>query len=172
MLEHLKSRDFPVEDLPFWLNEDSVTFPVWNLSGQLVGYQRYRPEGAKGKTNDPRLARYFTRVKDGRVGVWGLETWRYTPHHLFITEGIFDACRLAKRGFSVIAILSHKPNPSTVRWLRTIHRTTTAVCDDDPAGRILGRLAQRSVVTPDGDLGDMTSEWISDMLNNLKLSRR
>lgn len=166
---HLRAREFNTCMHAAWVDQDErcITFPLWNLSGQMVGYQRYRPEAHKGKKNDPREGRYFTKVKDGRVGVWGLESWALTPGHLFITEGIFDAARLTMRGYSAVAILSHRPNPSTVRWLRCQGRVLTAVCDDDPAGAKMGFLADRAVTTPGGDLGDMTSEWVENLLKKV-----
>lgn len=168
---HLWAREFNTLLHGYWIDECErcITFPLWNLSGQMVGYQRYRPEANKEKKNDPREGRYFTRVKDGRIGVWGLESWSLTPGHLFITEGVFDAARLTLRGYSAVALLSARPNASTVRWLRCQGRSITAVCDDDDAGRLMAALVDRAHFTPGGDLGDMTPYWVDRFLEGLDL---
>lgn len=169
LIDHLHSREFDTDLHSAW--EDSrdqcVTFPLWNLTGQMVGYQQYRPNASKAKKNHPREGRYFTHVKDGRVGVWGLESWSLTPGHLFITEGVFDACRLTARGYSAVALLSHRPNPSTVRWLVTLSRARTAVCDDDAAGRKMAALGHRAFTTLGGDLGDMSQDWVRNLLETV-----
>lgn len=169
LIEHLHSREFDTSLHAAWTDsqDECVTFPLWNLSGQMVGYQQYRPNASKEKKNHPREGRYFTHVKGGRVGVWGLESWHLTPGHLFITEGVFDACRLTARGYSAVALLSHKPNPSTVRWLVTLCRFLTAVCDDDPGGAKMATLGHRSITTPGGDLGDMSGDWVTNLLGTV-----
>lgn len=55
MLEHLKQRSLnPNLYSGVWLGEEenTVTFGMWNLSGQLVGFQQYRPLAGKGRGGD------------------------------------------------------------------------------------------------------------------------
>ena len=93
---HLHSRYFSMNLHRAWLDEGVATFPLWNLSGQLVGYQQYRPFADKKAKNDPREGRYFTRLSRDRVGVWGLESWQFSDV-LFLCEGVFDACKVTAR---------------------------------------------------------------------------
>ena len=58
--EHLKSRHLDLELHRPVLDEAEgvVTFYLWNLSGQLVGYQQYRPSGEKKPQNNPKQGKY------------------------------------------------------------------------------------------------------------------
>lgn len=167
--EHLASRHLDMNVHQFWTlelpNERCVVFPLWNLSGQLVGYQRYRPDKDKVKDNDPREGRYFTRVKDGRVGVWGLESWNFS-NTLYLTEGVFDAARLTEKGQSAIAVLSCDPPQSTRRWLSVVRRMrpVVAVCDNDEAGRKLTKFGHVSYTVQEGDLGDASDETVNSVI--------
>jgi hypothetical protein len=62
VLEHLKDRHLNVElHRPFVDEVERVaTFLLWNLSGQCVGYQQYRPEGEKKPRNNPKQGKYYT----------------------------------------------------------------------------------------------------------------
>jgi hypothetical protein len=76
VLEHVYSRYMNTDLHKVWVdeNEGVATFPLWNLTGQLIGYQRYKSNADKAKKNNPREGRYFTRVREGKVGIWGLES--------------------------------------------------------------------------------------------------
>lgn len=167
VLQHLHSRYFNTKLHTHWVDEVEgvATFPLWNLSGQIVGYQRYRPLANKEKKNDPREGRYFTRVKDKQVGVWGLESWNLSDT-LFITEGIFDACRLTNLGYSAIATLSNDVAPSLKRWLWAVRkfRRVVAVCDNDDAGRRLAKFGHLSHIVKEGDLGDASEEYVCNLV--------
>lgn len=169
IIEHLHSRYLNTDLHRVWVAEDEgvAAFPLWNLSGQLVGYQQYRPYASKEAKNDPRMGRYFTRVKDSRVGVWGLESWNLS-NTLFITEGIFDACRITARGYSAIALLSYTTSSTTRAWLSTVRcsRQVVAVCDGDTSGHKLARYAHRYHVVESGDLGDASDSYVSNLLKN------
>ena len=91
VLQNLRSRYFDMNLHTVWVDEDEgvATFPLWNLSGQLVGYQQYRPSANKKKDNHPKMSRYFTYRKNRVVGVWGLESWNLSDT-LFVTEGTTD----------------------------------------------------------------------------------
>ena len=167
--QHLKDRHFNTSLHKVWLletpSERSATFPLWNLSGQLVGYQRYRPDATKEKKNDPREGRYFTRVKDRRVGVWGLESWRQSAA-LLVTEGIFDAARLTNAGWAAIGVLSYDINDTTRSWLSILrqHRTLIAVCDGDSSGKKLSKYTQHAIMCPDDkDVGSLSDQEFEDL---------
>jgi len=165
--DHLASRYFDRRVHTAWIDQQdqSATFPLWNLSGQLVGYQRYRPNSDKKKQNDPRSGRYFTRVKDKKVGVWGLESWYFT-NTVFITEGVFDACRLTYMGCSAIAVLSYDISATTKTWLRCVraNRPVVAICDNDSSGRRFGKLGHMMYVVNNGDLGDASDSEVQQII--------
>jgi hypothetical protein len=175
MVEHLKSRHLDMSLHTVWIDqaEGVASFPFWNLSGSLRGYQQYRPAGVKKKFNNPREGRYYTyrskfnpeKNRSSEIGVWGMESWRWT-NTLFITEGIFDAARLTERGVSAIAMASNDLDKTTSRWLTTVRRfrPVVAVCDGDKAGRRLARQGHVSVIMDKGtDLGD-ADDYFVDML--------
>jgi hypothetical protein len=165
--DHLRFRHFDLSLHQAWVDEIGgvATFPLWNLSGQMVGYQQYRPSGDKKKFNNPREGRYFTFRKNRVVGVWGLESWSLS-RTLFVTEGVFDAARITARGFSAIATLSNDLDPSTRAWLRICRaqRPVVAVCDNDVAGRKLAKFGHRYHIVETGDLGDASEDYVTDLL--------
>jgi len=165
MLEHLKTRHFNINIHTVWLAEDCVTFPLWNLTGQLLGYQRYRPSGDKNVFNNPTLGKYFTRIKDKKVGVWGLESWK-ASNTLFVTEGVFDATRVTNLGYSAIAIMCNSPSPQLDNWLYTVRqfRPVVAVCDNDKAGLQLAKVGHTFHVVEQGDLGDASNEYVENLV--------
>jgi len=164
--KHIISRDFDITKHHVWIS-DVATFPLYNLSGQLVGFQRYNPLGSKKKNDEN--AKYFTYittdVKTKSIGCWGLESWQWSDT-LFVTEGIFDACRLTKRGCSAIALLSNNPNQQTKEWLWLVrqHRKVVAICDNDAAGMALNDTAHENIVVPVGDLGDMPASYVDGII--------
>lgn len=167
MKEHLKSRHLdldlhrPVIDEV----EQMATFYLWNLSGQLVGYQQYRRYGEKKPQNNPRQGKYFTFHKLPTLAVWGVETLHLTPNVLFLTEGVFDAARLTERGYSAVAALSNNPSADFRNWLTCLNRRVVAVCDNDAAGRKLAKFGDVSVFTEDHDLGDSSEEYVNWLVN-------
>lgn len=168
VLENLQSRHFDLSVHYAWIDEVEgvATFPLWNLSGQMVGYQQYRPDADKKRDNHPRESRYFTWRKNKVVGVWGLESWKFSPT-LFITEGVFDACRLTARGFSAVAVIGNDLDHSTEKWLSVVraHRRVVAICDNDAAGRKLAKYGTVSHVMTDGkDLGETSEEYVTNLL--------
>lgn len=179
MLQHIKDRHVDVNLHTVWVDdvERVATFPLWNLSGEMVGYQAYRPDADKVQKNDEK-GRYYTYrgVKllpkhCKSVSVWGLESW-YLTTTLFVAEGIFDAARLTSLGVSAIAVLSNDPNSSTRAWLKCVRqeRPVVPVCDPGRAGAKLAKLGTRSHVVnvpgqPDADLGDAPEQYVRDLVN-------
>jgi hypothetical protein len=162
---HLHERCFSMNLHRAWLGEDVATFPLWNLSGQLVGYQHYRPNASKEAKNDPREGRYFTRLARDRVGVWGLESWSFSDV-LFLCEGVFDACKVTWLGYSALAVFSTEVNPTTASWLRMLRsrRRVVALCDGDGVGLRLAKYAHDHVqIHPWHDVGDAPLEYVNDL---------
>jgi hypothetical protein len=146
--------------------ERVATFFLYNLSGQLVGYQQYRPEGSKKPGNNPKLGKYFTYKKQPTLGVWGVESLHLTPHVVFLTEGVFDAARMTERGYSALAALSNDPSRELWNWLFCLNRRVVAVCDNDKnkAGSKLAKFGTHVATTYDKDLGDSPDEVVDDLL--------
>lgn len=144
--------------------ERVATFYLWNLSGQLVGYQQYRPEGEKKPQNNPKAGKYFTHRKMPTLAVWGVESLFLTPHVLFLTEGVFDAARLTERGVSAVAALSNNPTADFRNWLTCLNRVVVAVCDNDDAGRRLAKFGNVAVYTEEHDLGDSSDEYVTQLM--------
>jgi hypothetical protein len=165
---HLIERGMDLSIHRVFINDEEnlAVFPLWNLSGQLTGYQQYRPYGSKGDNNDPREGKYFTK-RLSKICFWGLETWT-ASNALFITEGIFDACRLTKLGYSAIALFSNnvKEYSDTAKWLRIIStfRPTVAICDNDIAGLNLAKHTTYHHIVESGDLGESSDIYIESML--------
>ncbi len=89
MYNHLLDRWFDYNLYPTTIvAEDCVTFKLYNLSEQLVGYQVYNPSKPKTEIGDPREQKYFTWVtkpcasKDAQLAVWGLETISWTDKEI------------------------------------------------------------------------------------------
>ena len=166
LLTHLRGRHLNVELHRPMLDEQErvATFFLWNLSGQLVGYQQYRTEGEKKPQNNPKEGKYFTHRKQPTVAVWGVESLHLSPHVLFLTEGVFDAARLTNRGYSALAVLSNNPTADLANWLACLNRKVVAVCDNDDAGRKLAKFGNVAVFTDDKDLGDASDEYVNELL--------
>ena len=170
VLANLLERELDLNLHTAWVDEDEglATLPLWNLSGEMVGYQQYRPFATKERRNDPRTGRYFTFRPKTEVSVWGLESYHLTPGLLFVTEGVFCAARLTHRGMSAVAVLGNDPTPSTVAWLRATGRHVVAVCDDDKAGKKLAKLGNTVVRMCGGDLGDAPASFVDDLVRRFR----
>jgi Toprim-like len=166
VLQHLRERHLDVDlHRPVIDEVEGVaTLFLWNLSGMLVGYQQYRPNASKAPNNDVRLGRYFTRVKQPTIAVWGVESLDLTPHVVFVTEGVFDAARITERGHSAIAVLSNDPKRELRNWLKSLARKVVVVCDNDSAGRRLAKFGDVVAFTEEKDLGDSSEEFVTTLL--------
>lgn len=172
--EHLKSRHVDMNVHTVWLNYDEITavFPLWDLSGRMVGYQTYRPLYDKHKDNHPKESRYYTYKTEQCNAVWGLESWKFS-NTLFVTEGVFNAARLTYNGVSAVALLSNSPSKSLMGWLRIIQRTrpVVAVCDNDSAGKKLAKAGNIAVITESADLGDATEDEVKHIIKQYSTNK-
>jgi hypothetical protein len=166
---HLLSRHLDIDlHTPIIDSENCVaTFLLFNLSGQIVGYQQYRPGASKERRNDPIEGRYFTRKNDQTVSVFGVESLHLRTDVVFITEGIFDAVRLTQRGLPALAVLSNNPSKDVANFLFALGRKVVAICDNDVAGRKLAKFGDVSLFTAEKDLGDSTDEEIDLLLKDV-----
>lgn len=144
--------------------ERVATFWLYNLSGQIIGYQHYRPDNSKELNNDPNESRYFTCVKGPKIVCWGIESLHLSPNVLFVTEGVFDAARLTELGYSAVAVLCNDPKPEFKTWLSMLPQTKVAVCDNDAAGRKLAKFGDYAEFTLGKDLGDSDDSYVQELL--------
>lgn len=171
LLKHLKSRHVNLElykGLSLSEEDHSATFMLWNLSGQLVGYQQYRPHRPKvDHSLNPRELRYFTYATKTDVSsqmhaVFGLDLLDTNNKTLFVVEGVFDAVRLHNLGLNALALLACHPK-QMCSWLWSMDYTVVPVCEGDAAGQKLKVMANSDLVEylPENvDLGDMTDEEV------------
>lgn len=148
---------------------NTATFLLYNLSGQIVGYQRYNPNGTKEKNNSE-TGRYYTyAIKEGeknrKIAVWGMDTIQLDSPFLFVTEGIFDANRIHVAGYPAIAILSNS-SKAVLGFFAAFNRPTIAIMDDDKAGTETGKLTTHAftVPAPYHDLDDMPQAFVESFL--------
>lgn len=166
LLEHLKSRHLDLNlHRPVLDHENNIaTFFLYNLSGQLVGFQQYRPLADKKASNSPRESRYFTFRKQPTLALFGVESLHLTPHVVFLTEGVFDACRLTEKGYSALAVLSNDPSPQLHEFLRCLNRKVVVVADNDSAGRKLAKFGHAVVFCEEKDLGDSDDAFVQSLV--------
>ena len=165
--EHLKSRhlDFDLHKPMLDEVEGVATFYLWNLSGQLVGYQQYRPAGEKKPQNNPKAGKYYTYRKQPTLALWGVESL-VNPGSVFLCEGVFDACRLTEKGCAALAVLSNNTGSDLSNWLFMMNRRVVAVCDNDVAGKKLAKFGNEAVFTSDKDLGDSSEDYVNSLVSH------
>ena len=173
--DHLRSRGLDPKKTQVIMDKETgkATFLLYNLSGQLVGYQRYNPAGTKTKNNDPVLGKYFIYVtkeseKSSKIAVWGMETVYEHSKIVFVVEGIFDAIKIHNAGYPAVAVLSN--NPKILKsWFTILGKASIAILDNDKAGSTLKNVTNRYVVVPDPykDLGDMPQEEVTQFIKQI-----
>lgn len=172
IIQHLKDRgvDFEKTKVIVDIDSDVAVFLLYNMSGQLVGYQQYNPSKPKSRGNDPREQKYFTYVSkmaQHTIAVWGLETVS-DENFLFVTEGIFDAIKLHNEGLPAIAALGNDPK-IIMPWLKAMNKLVIVVADNDVTGNKLKKLGKIAITAPEPykDLGEMPQEEVRDWLSNV-----
>jgi hypothetical protein len=166
LFDHLKSRYINFDlHTGIHLNNDVSTFYLYNLNGQLVGYQNYNWKKSKEKMNDPTNGRYYTYRKKECWVPWGLETYYWSDGPIFVTEGIFDACRLTNHGKTAFAVMTNNPPGDFKNFLSFVPRPIVAILDNDPAGKKLAKFGDFVETVPNGDLGDADESYVLYLLN-------
>ena len=171
--QHLKDRGVDLSKVRVHLDRDNqiATFPLYNLSGQMVGYQRYNPNGIKKRGNDLRHKYYSYIAPEGdksKLAVWGSENIDPKNPNLYATEGIFDAIKLMNAGLPVIATLTNDPK-QLKSLFGALNKHIVVVTDNDVAGKKLAKYGDEHYTVPDGhnDLGDMTQEEVNKFVENI-----
>lgn len=175
LLNHLRDRGVDPDSTDVIIDEETgiATFLLYNLSGQLVGYQRYNPTGDKKDRSSSLTARYYTYVtkeseKSSKIAVWGLQYLNPSDKHVFVTEGIFDAIKVKNAGQPVIAVLSNNPKPLKA-WLSAMSKKVIAILDNDGAGNALTKFSDYAVPVPEPykDLGDMPQKEATTFIEKI-----
>lgn len=172
--DHLKRRHLEQERYHVWIDDENevATFALWNLSGQMVGYQQYRPYGSKSAKNCREDGKYYTYISEGQIGVFGVETLCYKPELLFVCEGVFDICRVHNLGFPGIATLTND-SQHLRSWLKATGRKVIVIPDDDEAGKKLLSIGSYAinlsayftgVKEGSRDLGRLTTQQVEYLL--------
>lgn len=175
--DHLRKRGVDPDKIQVVIDKSNnlATFFLYNLSGQLVGYQRYNPAGDKthGAHGNTLAKRYFTWItkespKVSKIAVWGLEYLDDAVPYVFVTEGIFDAVKLINAGQPAVAVLANNPQPLRT-WFQVFPKKTIAVEDNDAAGSKLGNVTDYriKVPAPYKDLGDMPQDEVNKFVSRL-----
>ncbi len=189
--EHLKERDVPESAAVIVDERDNYAyFLLYNLSGKIVGLQRYNPSGYKDRSKhyreikhlgslDESQLKYLTKVTRENVernvpqlAVYGLHTIDERKF-VFVVEGIFDAVKLESIGMPVIAVLTNAPKKFR-NFFFVLQKTVIVWRDSDKASEEMKQIADFSVIThpPYKDLGEMPLEkvkaWTKYILETIK----
>ncbi len=177
LLKHLKKRGVDTDQTKIVVDEESgdTFFFLYNLSGQMVGYQKYNPKYPKNgqsKAEDPKKVKYYNWIGEEeysrKIAVWGLESYNFTDKYLFITEGVFDIARAHEAGYPGIAVLCNDPNPQLRFWLETLPQIKIVIYDNDKAGEKLIKLGDYAFSVEEGkDLNDLSSEDAKKFLDGI-----
>lgn len=171
MRQHLMSRFMDIDLHRPAISQHVATFMLYNLSGQIVGYQRYNPSfpsafPGDGKQSNLRDRRYYNYVTNGQIGIFGIESFHANVSCVFVVEGVFDACRLTQRGACAMAVLTNNPSSSMRNMLMCLGKPVVAVCDDDKSGIKLRKCGHYHETVHQGkDLGDCSEEFVNYLLN-------
>lgn len=166
--EHLLSRYVDFSRHTVYMSGSKATFMLYNLSGQIVGYQQYNPL-APDVSSNAIDGRYYTR-RSKHISIFGLETLKEDTRILFITEGIFDAMRLTSKGCSCIALLTNAPNSSMKNLLECLPYRKVLVADNDKGGAVLisalKYIVSEVIIPPYKDLGNAPEEYVRTITTN------
>lgn len=169
MLQHLQSRGMDTSLYQFGFDDEAreASFYLYNLSGKLVGYQRYSPDLDKKKNNDPKDCRYYTYIPAGVDAVFGLDLLNKEDRTIYIVEGLFKAATLHRLGFNAVAVLTSTPK-RLKPWFRIMKATyrLIAVGDNDSAGNKLVNMVGFGKCSP-RDLDEMNDEEVLEFLSSI-----
>lgn len=173
MIKHLLQRHYdPSRYIHQHIDhaERIVTFPLFNLSGQYVGFQQYRPDETKKRNNDPRESRYFTYASRDSLALWGFETYDPTKRDVYVVEGVFKAATLHSVGENALAVLTANPTKmKSLLWLLSANHNVIAIGDNDAAGAQLVKLVGSGFQSD--DLDEMTLEEAYQIIYKNRFTR-
>lgn len=151
MRDHLTKRGVPLDFKNY--SEDEATFYLYTPTGLFAGVQYYRPFSDKKKRND-QFGKYMTKPVPGRIPVFGFDKLDYSKDYCFVQEGVFDALPLLNLGYNAVAVLTYS-NKQAMQQLRLLFKNLYSLTDPDASGDKMGRLVDRHMTCPNGDVGDL-----------------
>ncbi len=186
--QHLKDRGLDFKRTKVFMDTKTNTamFMLYNLSGKLVGYQQYNPNGSKSISYSNKnnknlelrdLMKYYSYItmendRTKQIAVYGLESYNPKSKVLFAVEGIFDAIKLHNQGLSAVAVLANDPKPFK-EWFDILPQKIIVIQDNDDnkSGNKLAKFGNDSYTVPDpfNDLGDMSDNEVRKFLKDNKL---
>lgn len=159
-LEHLDDRSFGIgmqangEFYYVDVVSEVITFPIWNLSGQMLGYQEYKWLKPKTHGNHPRDQKYYTYLSKNTLGVYGLNL---LPKNylgtIYLVEGVWEVVYGYAFGIPCIAVLGNNPK-QLKNWIDSIPNKVAALCQPDKAGKKLANIRKQPPIYLEGDLDD------------------
>lgn len=160
MRQHLLDRWLdPDRYSGIWIEEGvSASFAMWNLSGQMVGYQKYQPNAPRLHDNSVN-SRYHSWFGSGLIGCWGIESLDWRSDVVFLVEGVFNASRLHWHGLPALALIANDPKHLR-NWLSLLNRRRIAVCDGDSDGAKLAKYGHSVIYMPENQ--DVNSLSVGD----------
>jgi hypothetical protein len=140
---------------------------LYNLSGQIVGYQQYNWREGKEKRNDSR-GRYWTFLsktehKLTRIGICGIEMLR-PLEPIYLVEGSFEQITARQYGINALAVLSNHPK-HLKNWVYSQPVPVIALCQNDSAGRKLASCADSAIYLP-CDLDELDLKTCKSLIPN------
>lgn len=149
------------------LSETSATFMLYSLTGKLVGYQRYMPLNEKLCSNNLN-GRYYSYRSNDEIAIFGLESYK-ADSTVYLTEGIFDAVRLTKKGCSALALLTNAPNSSMLNFISLLPNNIVAIIDNDDGGKFFEKKIRHVAnalvkCTHFKDLGDSPESFVDELI--------
>jgi len=168
---HLRDRGLMLEmysDVFVSETDGVATFLLWNLSGQLVGYQVYNPNGTKKEKTNLKNMKYRTQVGGSfHQPVWGLCSIRPETKVVFLVEGVFDAAKLHATGFAALAIFSSAGSKQLTQFLNLLPYRLISILDNDDSSKSFSSFSDVILVTPSPykDVGEMPIEELKNFLN-------
>lgn len=169
LLKHLLLRNYDPSryvNQVLDIRQNLLTVYLTNLSGMIVGFQKYDPGVSDKKTNNAQEGRYFTHCQRGTTAVWGLETLDPTKKDLYVVEGVFKASALHMVGKNAIAVLTSNPKKMK-SWLHTMDYNLIGIGDDDKAGRYIPRICGKGFQYR--DLDELGWEELDNLLSTVQL---
>lgn len=148
----------------------TVTFPLWNLNGEMVGFQAHKPLKQGMQRGKPSEARYHTIIptKAKRQTAFGVDLLDSSKKVLFVAEGIFDVAPLHARKANALALLSNDPKHLR-RWLRSLGYIIVALVEGDKAGKKMAKVGHKVEWLPEGkDPADMSDSWFDELVKKYK----
>lgn len=151
----------------FDLDNEVLTFYLWNMSGQIKGFLEYKWKADKVRSNDEN-GRY--RVITEVPVLYGLEFLNENLPYIFLCEGVFDAFTLMTYG-NAVAVLSNEA-PHLEEQIALLPGKKIAICDGDKPGLALIKYADDYIVCPEGqDPNSMLRSDLKALLGDYAIER-